>query len=137
MFFFKSTTRPNSLSVDVLNIPACVSRFSSEVKYDSHRHYRDEVYCARVPTVTSYSETVVALQNHTWRSYKSEVHFLPRHRPVHYQSTAIVYPKHARNTYRTTLHYNANAAGRRRFVSTVRLESSEDGSPRIIYSEEL
>ncbi|KAG7332037.1 hypothetical protein KOW79_003871 [Hemibagrus wyckioides] len=124
-------------SIEVNPRPTTEMRFSSEVKYDSHRHYRDEVYCARVPTVTSYSETVVALQNHTWRSYKSEVHFQPRHRPVHYQSTAIIYPKHARNTYRTTLHYNANAAGRRRFVSTVRLESSEDGSPCIIYTEEL
>ncbi|XP_062854751.1 refilin-A [Trichomycterus rosablanca] len=124
-------------SIEVNPKPTTQIRFSSEVKYDSHRHYRDEVYCARVPTVTNYSETVVALQNRTWRSYKSEVHFEPRHRPIHFQSTAIVYPKLTRNIYRTTLSYDANGAGSRRFVSTVRLESSEDASPCIIYSEDL
>ncbi len=48
-------------------------------------------------------------------------------------------PKHTRNTYRTTLNYNGNrnAAGHRRFVSTVRLESTEDVSPCIIYTEDL
>lgn len=124
-------------SIEVNPKPSTEIRFSSEVKYDSHRHFRDEVFCARVPTVTNYSETVVALQNRTWRNYKSEVHLEPRHRAVHYQSTAIIYPKHTCNTYRTTLRYNANGAGSRRFVSTVRLESSDDISPCIIYSEEL
>lgn len=114
-------------------------RFNSAVKYASDRHFRDQVFCAQVPTATSFSETVVAVQNCTWRSYKSEVHFEPRHRPLHFQSTTIVYPKHTRNTYRTTLNYNGNrnAAGRRRFVSTVRLESTEDASPCIIYTEDL
>lgn len=114
-------------------------RFNSAVKYASDRHFRDQVYCAQVQTATSFSETVVAVQNCTWRSYKSEVHFEPRHRPLHFQSTAIVFPKHARNTYRTTLNYNSNrnAAGRRWFVSTVRLESTEDASPCIIYTEDL
>lgn len=114
-------------------------RFNSAVKYASDRHFRDQVYCAQVPTATSFSETVVAVQNCTWRSYKTEVHFEPRHRPIHFQSTAIVFPKHARNTYRTTLSYNGNknGVGRRRFVSTVRLESTEDVSPCIIYTEDL
>uniref|UniRef100_A0A673K453 Refilin A n=1 Tax=Sinocyclocheilus rhinocerous TaxID=307959 RepID=A0A673K453_9TELE len=113
--------------------------FNSVVKYASDRHFRDQVFCAQVPTATSFSETVVAVQNCTWRSYKSEVHFEPRHRPLHFQSTTIVFPKHTRNTYRTTLNYNGNrnAAGRRRFVSTVRLESTEDASPCIIYTEDL
>ncbi|XP_036434165.1 refilin-A [Colossoma macropomum] len=125
-------------SIEVNPKPNKELKFSSAVKYASDRHYRDQVYCAPVPTVTSYSETVVAVHDCTWRSYKSEVHFQPRHRPLHYQSTAIVYPKHARNTYRTTLNYNANgSAGHRWFVSTVRLESSEDASPCIIYTENL
>ncbi|KAL0186667.1 hypothetical protein M9458_018337, partial [Cirrhinus mrigala] len=103
--------------------------FNSAVKYASDRHFRDQVFCAQVPTATSFSETVVAVHNCTWRSYK----------PLHFQSTTIVFPKHTRNTYRTTLNYNGNrnAAGRRRFVSTVRLESTEDASPCIIYTEDL
>lgn len=126
----------------ILLMNSCVLtavRFNSAVKYASDRHFRDQVFCAQVPTATSFSETVVAVQNCTWRSYKSEVHFEPRHRPLHFQSTTIVYPKHTRNTYRTTLNYNGNrnAAGRRRFVSTVRLESTEDVSPCIIYTEDL
>ncbi|XP_030629883.1 refilin-A [Chanos chanos] len=126
-------------SIEVNPKPEQEIKFNSAVKYASDRRFRDQVYCAQVPTVTSYSETVVAVQNCTWRSYKSEVRFEPRHRPLHFQSTAIVYPKHARNTYRTTLNYNANAnaAGRRWFVSTVRLESSEGVSPCIIYTEDL
>ncbi|XP_051509038.1 refilin-A-like isoform X2 [Myxocyprinus asiaticus] len=126
-------------SIEVNPKPEKEIKFNSAVKYASDRHFRDQVYCAQVPTATSFSETVVAVQNHTWRSYKSEVHFEPRLRPLHFQSTAIVFPKHARNTYRTTLNYNGNknAAGRRWFVSTVRLESTEDASPCIIYTEDL
>lgn len=111
-------------------------RCNSAVKYDSDKHYRDQVYCAPVPTATSYSETVVAVQNCTWRSYKSQVYLEPRQRPISYQSTTIIYPKHAKNTYRTTLNYNATGS-RRWFVSTVQLESSEDTSPCIIYTEDL
>ncbi|XP_051760393.1 refilin-A [Ctenopharyngodon idella] len=126
-------------SIKVNPKPEKEIKFNSAVKYASDRHFRDQVYCAQVQTATSFSETVVAVQNCTWRSYKSEVHFEPRHRPLHFQSTAIVFPKHARNTYRTTLNYNSNrnAAGRRWFVSTVRLESTEDASPCIIYTEDL
>ncbi|KAJ0019527.1 hypothetical protein NQD34_007096 [Periophthalmus magnuspinnatus] len=109
---------------------------TSEVKYDSDRHYQDQVYCAPVPTPTSFSETVVAVRNCTWRSYKSQVYLEPRQKPLSYRSTTIIYPKHAKNTYRTTLKYNAMGS-RRWFVSTVQLESSEDSSPCIIYTEDL
>lgn len=113
-----------------------LSRCNSEVKYDSDRHYRDQVYCAPFPTATSFSETVVAVRNCTWRSYKSQVYLEPRQKPISYRSTTIIYPKHAKNTYRTTLNYNATGS-RRWFVSTVQLESSEDTSPCIIYTEDL
>ncbi|KAK7933893.1 hypothetical protein WMY93_004789 [Mugilogobius chulae] len=109
---------------------------SSEVKYDSDRHYRDQVYCAPVPTPTGFSETVVAVPNCTWRSYKSQVYLEPRQKPLSYRSTTIIYPKHAKSTYRTTLNYNATGS-RRWFVSTVQLESSEDSSPCVIYTEDL
>lgn len=55
---------------------------------------------------------------------------------IHYAICVCVYPKHAKNTYRTTLNYNATGS-RRWFVSTVKLESSEDSSPCIIYAEDL
>lgn len=109
---------------------------TSEVKYDSDRHYRDQVYCVPVPTPTCFSETVVAVRNCTWRSYKSQVYLEPRQKPLSYRSTTIIYPKHAKNTYRTTLNYKASGS-RRWFVSTVQLESSEDSSPCVIYTEDL
>ncbi|CAL8294970.1 refilin-A isoform X2 [Gadus morhua] len=123
-------------SIEVNPKPEQEIKCNSEVKYDSDRHYRDQVYCAAVPTPTSYSETVVAVQNCTWRNYKSQVYLEPRTKPLHYSSTTIVYPKHAKSIYRTTLNYNA-AGSRRWFVSTVQLEAGEDTSPCIIYTEDL
>ena len=108
------------------------------MRYASERHYREHIYCTPVPVPVNFSETVVvASPNCTWRHYKSEVYLQPRHRPLRYQSTAIVYPKHARSTCRTTLSHQPSGAGRRWFSSTVRLESSEDLSPCIIYTEDL
>lgn len=106
------------------------------MKYDSDKRYKNQVLCAPIPTPTSFSESVVVVQNCTWRSYKTQVYLEPRQKPLRYQSTTIIYPKHARNTYRTTLNYNATVS-RRWFVSTVQLESSEDTSPCIIYTEDL
>ncbi|KAM9811182.1 refilin-A [Neosynchiropus ocellatus] len=123
-------------SIEVNPKPEQEIKCNSEVKYDSDRHYQDRVWCVPVPTATSYSESVVAVQNCTWRSYKSQVYLEPRQRPVSYQSTTIIYPKHAKNTYRTTLNYKASGS-RRWFVSTVQLESSEDTSPCVIYTEDL
>lgn len=123
-------------SIEVDLKPEQEIKCNTEVKYDSDKHYQDRVLCAPVPTATSFSETVVAVRNCTWRSYKTQVYLEPRQRPVSYQSTTIIYPKHAKNTYRTTLNYNA-ASSRRWFVSTVQLESSEDTSPCIIYTEDL
>ncbi|XP_038152545.1 refilin-A [Cyprinodon tularosa] len=123
-------------SIEVNPKPEQEIKCTSAVKYDSDKHYRDRVLCAPVPTPTSFSETVVAVRNCTWRSYKSQVYLEPRQKPVSYQSTTIIYPKHAKNTYRTTLNYNPTGC-RRWFVSTVQLESSEDTSPCVIYTEDL
>ncbi|XP_036955297.1 refilin-A [Acanthopagrus latus] len=123
-------------SIEVNPKPEQEIKCNSEVKYDSDKHYQDQVYCTPVPTATSFSETVVAVQNCTWRSYKSQVYLEPRQKPISYRSTTIIYPKRAKNTYRTTLNYNATGS-RRWFVSTVQLESSEDTSPCIIYTEDL
>ncbi|KAM6945046.1 refilin-A isoform 2-T2 [Lycodopsis pacificus] len=123
-------------SIEVNPKPEQEIKCNSEVKYDSDKHYRDQVYCAPVPTATSFSETVVAVRNCTWKSYKSQVYLEPRLKPISYQSTTIIYPKHAKNSYRTTLKYNPMGS-RRWFVSTVQLESSEDTSPCIIYTEDL
>ncbi|XP_024132157.1 refilin-A [Oryzias melastigma] len=123
-------------SIEVNPKPVQEIKCNSQVKYDSDKHYRDQVFCSPVPTPTSYSETVVAVGNCTWRSYKSQVYLEPRQRPVSYQSTTIIYPKNAKNTYRTTLNYKATGS-RRWFISTVQLQSREDNSPCIIYTEDL
>ncbi|XP_034547159.1 refilin-A [Notolabrus celidotus] len=123
-------------SIEVNPKPEQEIKCNSEVKYDSDKHYRDQVFCAPIPTATSFSETVVAVRDCTWRSYKSQVYLEPRQKPISYRSTTIIYPKHAKNTYRTTLNYNSTGS-RRWFVSTVQLESSEDTSPCIIYTEDL
>ncbi|XP_057688814.1 refilin-A isoform X2 [Corythoichthys intestinalis] len=109
-------------SIEVDPKPEKEVKCTSAIRYDSDKHYQDRVYCVPVPTPTSYSETVVAVPNCTWRSYKSQVYLEPRQKPIGYQSTTIVYPKHAKNIYRTTLTYKPTVA-RRWFVSRVRLES--------------
>ncbi|XP_061672130.1 refilin-A [Syngnathoides biaculeatus] len=123
-------------SIEVDPKPEQEVKCTSAVRYDSDKRYRDRVYCVPVPTATAYSETVVVVPNCTWRSYKSQVYLEPRQKPISYQNTTIVYPKHAKNIYRTTLTYKA-VAPRRWFVSRVQLESSEDSSPCIIYTEDL
>lgn len=121
-------------SIEVNPKPQQEIKCSSEVKYDSERHYRDQVYCAPVPTPTRYSETVVAVHDCTWRSHKSQVYLEPRTKALHHRTTTIVFPKHAKSLYRTTLTYDP-AGTRRWFVSTVQLESAED--PCILYTEDL
>ncbi|XP_029115277.1 refilin-A [Scleropages formosus] len=123
-------------SIEVNPRPGQEIRCNSEVRYDSDRHYRDQVYCVPVPTVTSYSETVVAVRDCTWRSYKSQVWLEPRQRPLHYCSATIVFPKHAKSSYRTTLRCGSMSPSRR-FISSVQLQSSEDAGPCIIYTEDL
>lgn len=106
------------------------------MKYDSEKHYRDDIIYGPIPTVTTYSETVIAAPNCTWRNYKSQLIFEPRQKPLRFQSTTIIFPKRAKNIYRTTLNYSLGCA-KRWFSSSVQLELCEETSPCVIYSETL
>lgn len=115
---------------------AVLCRCNSEVKYDSEKHYRDDIFYGPIPTVTTYSETIIAAPNCTWRNYKSQLIFEPRQKPLRFQSTTIIFPKRAKNIYRTTLNYSLGCA-KRWFASSVQLELCEETSPCVIYSETL
>ncbi|KAG8456019.1 hypothetical protein GDO86_001997 [Hymenochirus boettgeri] len=123
-------------SIEVNPEPVQEIRCNSEIKYDSEKHYRNNVFYAQIPKVTSYSETIISTPNCTWRNYKSQLMFEPRNKPMRFQSTTIIFPKHAKNIYRTTLNYNCGGT-KRWFASSVQLELCEETSPCIIYSENL
>ncbi|XP_059532252.1 refilin-A [Myotis daubentonii] len=101
--------------------PAHEIRCNSEVKYTSEQHFRDNVVYAHVPTVTAYSETIVAAPNCTWRSYRSQLTLEPRPRALRFGCTTIIFPKRARRSFRTTLHCSLGRA-RRRFTASVQLQ---------------
>uniref|UniRef100_A0A8C5KEA6 Refilin A n=1 Tax=Jaculus jaculus TaxID=51337 RepID=A0A8C5KEA6_JACJA len=84
--------------------PAHEIRCNSEVTYASERHFRDKIFYVPVPTVTAYSETIVAAPNCTWRNYRSQLTLEPRPRALHFGCTTIIFPKLARSSFRTTLH---------------------------------
>ncbi|XP_069475801.1 refilin-A isoform X2 [Ambystoma mexicanum] len=137
-----SETRPRMCpvffgeSIEVNPEPVQEIRCNSKIKYDSEKHYSDHIFYAPIPTITSYSETVIATPNCTWRNYKSQLVFEPRQKPLRFQSTTIIFPKHAKNIYRTTLSYTFGG-GKRWFASSVQLEQCEEASPCMIYSESL
>uniref|UniRef100_A0A452F8C0 Refilin A n=1 Tax=Capra hircus TaxID=9925 RepID=A0A452F8C0_CAPHI len=91
-------------SIEVNPEPTPEIRCNSEVKYASEKHFRDKVFYAPVPTVTAYSETIVAAPNCTWRNYRSQLTLEPRPRALRFRSTTIIFPKCASNSFRTTLH---------------------------------
>ncbi|XP_060115169.1 refilin-B [Heteronotia binoei] len=99
-------------------------RYTSSVKYDSEKHFINNVYMPMGLGMASCSQTVVCVPDSTWRSYKAEMRFQPRPKPRHFTSTAIIYPKHTTAVYTTTLDYNCKKAARR-FLSSVELESAE------------
>nr|XP_056721376.1 refilin-B [Euleptes europaea] len=99
-------------------------RYTSSVKYDSEKHFINNVYMPMGLGMSSCSQTVVCVPDSTWRSYKAELHFEPRPKARHFASTAIVYPKHTKTVYTTTLDYNCKKVVRR-FLSSVELESTE------------
>uniref|UniRef100_A0A8C3EWU8 Refilin B n=1 Tax=Corvus moneduloides TaxID=1196302 RepID=A0A8C3EWU8_CORMO len=105
-------------------LPPKEIRYTSSVRYDSEKHFIDDVYLPVGLSVASCSQTIVCVPNCSWRSYKAEVRFEPRHRPRRFTSTTIIYPKHAKTVYTTTLDYNCRKATRR-FLSSVELETSE------------
>uniref|UniRef100_A0A8C0IJG8 Refilin B n=1 Tax=Bubo bubo TaxID=30461 RepID=A0A8C0IJG8_BUBBB len=105
-------------------LPPKEIRYTSSVKYDSEKHFIDDIYMPVGLSVSSCSQTVICVPDCTWRSYKSEVHFEPRNKPQRFTSTTIVYPKHAKTVYTTTLDYNCRKTTRR-FLSSIELETSE------------
>ncbi|XP_051686789.1 refilin-A [Oryctolagus cuniculus] len=101
--------------------PSQEVRCNSEVKYASEKHFQDKVVYAPVPTVTAYSETIVAAPNCSWRSYRSQLTLEPRPRALRFLSTTIIFPKCARSTFRTTLHCSLGRPSCW-FTSSVRLQ---------------
>ncbi|KAL7831854.1 hypothetical protein AOLI_G00294020 [Acnodon oligacanthus] len=106
-------------------LPLKELRYTSSVRYDSERHFIQDV--SLQPTglgLELCSQTVLALSQSTWRRYKTELEFQPRQRVQRYQSTTIVYPKHARTLYTTQLSYDGRNLAKR-FLSSVELEASD------------
>lgn len=106
-------------------LPSC----NSEVRYTSEKHFQDNVFYVPVPTVTAYSETIVAAPNCSWRSYCSQLTLEPRPRALRFRSTTIIFPKHARSTFRTTLRCSLGRPSRR-FTSSVQLQLCQH--PRLL-----
>ncbi|CAD7674510.1 unnamed protein product [Nyctereutes procyonoides] len=104
-------------------------RCNSEVRYTSEKHFQDNVFYVPVPTVTAYSETIVAAPNCSWRSYCSQLTLEPRPRALRFRSTTIIFPKHARSTFRTTLRCSLGRPSRR-FTSSVQLQLCQH--PRLL-----
>lgn len=81
-----------------------------------------------MPTVTAYSETIVAAPNCTWRNYRSQLTLEPRPRALRFGCTTIIFPKRARSSFRTTLHCSLGRA-RRRFTASVQLQPGPRPAP--------
>lgn len=115
-------------SIEVDPEPAHEIRCNSEVTYASERYFRDKIFYAPVPTVTAYSETIVAAPNCTWRSYRSQLTLEPRPRALRFGSTAIIFPKLARSSFRTTLSYSLGRP-RHWYSSSMQLRRCGDPAP--------
>ncbi|KAI5166244.1 Refilin-A [Manis pentadactyla] len=118
-------------SIEVNPEPTHEIRCNSEVKYASEKHFRDNIFYAPVPTVTAYSETIVAAPNCTWRNYRSQLTLEPRPRALRFRSTTIIFPKHARSTFRTTLHCSLGRPSRR-FTASVQLQPCARPGPGLL-----
>ncbi|XP_015994458.1 refilin-B [Rousettus aegyptiacus] len=110
--------------VELDPLPPTEVRYTSSVKYDSERHFIDDIHLPLGLAVTSYSQTVTCIPNCTWRNYKAELRFEPRHKPTRFLSTTIIYPKFPKIIYTTTLDYSCRKT-LRRFLSSVELEATE------------
>ncbi|KAM4827009.1 refilin-A [Thomomys bottae] len=106
--------------------PAQEIRCNSEVTYASERRFRDKVFYAPVPTVTAYSETIVAAPDCTWRRYRSQLTLEPRPRALRFGCTTVIFPKRARRSFRTTLRCGLGRA-RRCFAASLRLQPGAAG----------
>nr|XP_020771077.1 refilin-B [Odocoileus virginianus texanus] len=110
--------------VELDPLPPTEVRYTSSVRYDSERHFIDDVQLPLGLAVASCSQTITCIPSCTWRNYKAEVRFEPRHKPTRFLSTTIVYPKYPKTVYTTTLDYNCRKT-LRRFLSSVELEATE------------
>ncbi|MXQ84618.1 hypothetical protein E5288_WYG020828 [Bos mutus] len=110
--------------VELDPLPPTEVRYTSSVKYDSERHFIDDIQLPLGLAVASCSQTITCIPSSTWRNYKAEVRFEPRHKPTRFLSTTIVYPKYPKTVYTTTLDYNCRKT-LRRFLSSVELEATE------------
>ncbi|XP_042524876.1 refilin-A-like [Dipodomys spectabilis] len=106
--------------------PAREIRCNSEVTYASERRFRDKVFYAPVPTVTAYSETIVAAPGCSWRRYRSQLTLEPRPRALRFGCTTVIFPKRARRSFRTTLRCGLGRA-RRCFAASLRLQPGDAG----------
>ncbi|XP_007898922.1 refilin B [Callorhinchus milii] len=121
--------------VEVDPLPPKEIRYTSSVRYDSDRHYIDNVFLPLTFGIASCSQTVVCVPNCTWRSYKTELRFQPRLKPLRFLSTTIVYPKCAKTVYTTTVDYNCRKAARR-FLSSVELETTEYNGSELVLRDD-
>ncbi|XP_061461077.1 refilin-B [Rhineura floridana] len=104
-------------------------RYTSSIKYDSEKHFINNISMPMGLGLSSCSQTIVCVPGSTWRSYKAEVRFEPRPRPRSFASTTIIYPKLPKTVYTTTLDYNCRKFVRK-FLSSVELESTgNDNDP--------
>lgn len=110
--------------VEVDPLPPKEIRYTSSVKYDSDRHYIDNVFLQHSLGVGSCRQTVVCVPDCTWRNYKTELKFEMQRKPQRFLSAVIVYPKYAKTVYTTTVDYNCRKAVRR-FLSSVELEVTD------------
>ncbi|XP_067864425.1 refilin B [Heptranchias perlo] len=117
--------------VEVDPLPPKEIRYTSSVKYDSDRHYVDNVLLQHTLGISSCSQTVICVPNCTWRNYKTELKFEPQYKPLRFLSTVIVYPKYAKTVYTTTVDYNYRKAARK-FLSSVELEATEYSSSEMV-----
>ncbi|XP_041054093.1 refilin B isoform X1 [Carcharodon carcharias] len=113
--------------VEVDPLPPKEIRYTSSVKYDSDRHYVNNVFLQHTLGIDSCSQTVICVPNCTWRNYKTELKFEPQHKPRRFRSTIIVYPKYAKTVYTTTVDYNCRKAARK-YLSSVELEATDYNS---------
>ncbi|XP_073674210.1 refilin-B [Garra rufa] len=106
-------------------LPLKEIRYTSSVRYDSDRHFiQDVTLQPKGLGLEMCSQTVLALPQSTWRHYKTQLEFLPRQRVQRFQSTTIVYPKHTRTFYTTQLNYDGHKLTKR-FFSAVELQASD------------
>ncbi|XP_053563352.1 refilin-B-like [Bombina bombina] len=105
-------------------LPPKEIRYTSSVKYDSDKHFIDNIYMPVGLGLSSCRQTVICVPNCTWRNYKAEVYFEPKNKPQRFMSTTIVYPKHTKTVYTTTLDFNCKKF-MRRFLSSVELEAAD------------